>query len=352
LNTERLQELLEAAVKLELATIPPYLCALYSIHPGTNREATLVIRSVVVEEMLHMALAANVLNAIGGRPRVSGRANAPHYPHELPDGVVLDLLPFSAAAIEGFLQVENPEYKADPSVAPPPSALGRRGDLHPSHVLTVSGRPTSIGAFYAEIIAGLRDVAADIGEKVLFCGDPARQISGDYYYAGGGKPVIVTDLESAGLALAEIVEQGEGGMTSPYDADGDLAHYYRFEQLKYRRSYLDADAVGTPTGPPVGVQFDTVYPMLANPRLTEFIDPDLRTVAETANRQWSRLLIQIDAAFDGAPVTLLPAVHTMFKLRDTIVMLLANPLPGHEGYHAGPTFEWIDPPPERARAGS
>jgi hypothetical protein len=88
MTTERLRELLEAAVQLELATIPPYLCALYSIHPGTNTEAALVLRSVVVEEMLHMVLSANVLNAIGGRPRVSGPDRAPHYPHELPDGVV------------------------------------------------------------------------------------------------------------------------------------------------------------------------------------------------------------------------------------------------------------------------
>lgn len=45
MNVDRLRDLLEAAVKLELATIPPYLCALYSTHPGTNLEATMVIRS-------------------------------------------------------------------------------------------------------------------------------------------------------------------------------------------------------------------------------------------------------------------------------------------------------------------
>ena len=37
-----------AAVTLELSTIPPYLCALYSMHPRGNDEAKLVIRSVVV----------------------------------------------------------------------------------------------------------------------------------------------------------------------------------------------------------------------------------------------------------------------------------------------------------------
>ena len=110
MSTDELKELLEAAVKLELSTIPPYLCALYSIHPDGNDEAKLVIRSVVVEEMLHMILAANVLNAIGGEPRIAGPEHVPRYPHELPDGAILDLLPFSAEAIDAFLKVENPEY--------------------------------------------------------------------------------------------------------------------------------------------------------------------------------------------------------------------------------------------------
>ena len=53
----RLVDLLQAAVKLELATIPPYLCALYSMHPkATTRRSS--ERYIVVEEMLHMVLAA------------------------------------------------------------------------------------------------------------------------------------------------------------------------------------------------------------------------------------------------------------------------------------------------------
>ena len=63
-NLHDLHEHLQAAVELELLVIPPYLCALYSLRPMTNAEASLVIRSVVVEEMLHMVLAANVLNAL------------------------------------------------------------------------------------------------------------------------------------------------------------------------------------------------------------------------------------------------------------------------------------------------
>ena len=54
------------------------------------------------------------------------------------------------------------------------------------------------------------------------------------------------------------------------------------------------------------------------------------------------LLTQIDEAFDGSPAALIPAVHTMFRLRDAMLVLLGNPMPGHDPYHAGPTFEWTD----------
>src|SRR4051812_6448817 len=129
MSLTRLRELLQAAVTLELSTIPPYLCALYSMHPHGNDEAKLVIRSVVVEEMLHMVLAANVLNAIGGTPLVAGAEHAPRYPHELPDGVILDLLPFSPQAVEAFLTVENPGHSSHSAHDAAPN--GRR---HAHHV--------------------------------------------------------------------------------------------------------------------------------------------------------------------------------------------------------------------------
>jgi ferritin-like protein len=340
MTRERLIELLQAAVKLELATVPPYLCALYSIHPMGNDEAKLVIRSVVVEEMLHMVLAANVLNAIGGEPRIAGPEHAPRYPHELPDGVVLDLLPFTPEAVDAFLKVENPEHDHRALAPDHPLLAGRRHEHHVSHAASCA-HPRTIGAFYAEIIEGLEQAAADIGEARLFCGDPARQVTHEYYYAGGGRAVKVTDLASAVEALTEIVEQGEGDMHSMFDDDGDLAHYFRFQQLKYDHVYLRSDDAGAPSGPAVGVDYDAVYPMLANPRGADFADPELRAASDAANRTWSGLLRQIEDAFNGEPALLIPAVHSMFRLRDQMLVLLANPLPDQPGRHAGPTFECV-----------
>ncbi|NUT41381.1 MAG: hypothetical protein HOV86_15475, partial [Thermoactinospora sp.] len=67
---DSLRRHLQWAVELEHATLPPYLCALYSIDQERNPDAATVVESVFVEEMLHLALAANLLNAVGGAPRL------------------------------------------------------------------------------------------------------------------------------------------------------------------------------------------------------------------------------------------------------------------------------------------
>jgi hypothetical protein len=338
---ERLQELLQAGVELELSTIPPYLCALYTIKPQGNDEAKLVIRSVVVEEMLHMVLAANVLNAIGGEPRVTGE-HAPQYPHQLPDGVVLHLLPFSPEAVDAFCKVENPGHPFQPLAPDHPLLGGRRHEHHLAACTEGGKRPGSIGEFYNEIVEGLEAAAAELGEAELFNGDVSRQVDPAYYYAGGGSIQPVTDLASAKRALDEIVEQGEGDMGSMFDEDGDLAHYYRFVQLQHGRAYDGSEAGGLPAGRPVAVDYGSIFPMVANPHPEDYGDDDgLRAAAERVDRTWSELLVQIEAAFNGAGEALLPAINSMFKLRDQTAVLLANPLPGAPGRTAGPTFAWV-----------
>ena len=69
-TVEDLREHLQWAIELEHSTLPPYLTALYSIKDGHNTEAAEVIQSVFLEEMLHMTLAANILNAVGGAPEI------------------------------------------------------------------------------------------------------------------------------------------------------------------------------------------------------------------------------------------------------------------------------------------
>ena len=70
-----------------------------------------MIRVVAVEEMLHLTLAANVLNAAGGTPDLTGPGFVPSYPAYLPDGeddFQVDLQRFSPDAVETFLKIERP----------------------------------------------------------------------------------------------------------------------------------------------------------------------------------------------------------------------------------------------------
>ena len=62
-SLEGLREHLQWAIKLKHSTIPPYLCALCSIKVGHNAEATEVLTSVMVEEM--MAFLQGVLRKVG-----------------------------------------------------------------------------------------------------------------------------------------------------------------------------------------------------------------------------------------------------------------------------------------------
>ena len=85
-DLESLHRHVYAAMQLEHATIPLYLTALYSIVPGKNSEGFHILRAVAVEEMLHLTLVCNLMNAIGGRPDLTMPGFTPNYPAYLPDG--------------------------------------------------------------------------------------------------------------------------------------------------------------------------------------------------------------------------------------------------------------------------
>ena len=66
-----LKQGLQAAVELEFATIPVYLCGMWSIQEQSG-PAYERINSIVIEEMLHMGLACNMLTTLDGTPRSCG----------------------------------------------------------------------------------------------------------------------------------------------------------------------------------------------------------------------------------------------------------------------------------------
>jgi Ferritin-like len=118
-HREDLWWLLAEAVQLEQMIMCEYLFAEFSLKQGTEEGLTEeqaqavarwreVIHGIAVEELLHMALVANVMAAIGAAPSF-GRPNFPQISGYFPSGIQLALVPFGPEALEHFLYLERPE---------------------------------------------------------------------------------------------------------------------------------------------------------------------------------------------------------------------------------------------------
>lgn len=180
---EDLRRHLQWAIEVEHSTLPPYLTALYSLDPMRNADAAQLIGGVFVEEMIHLALAANLLNAVGGQPRLDAPHMLPPHPRTMPHAdrsIALALLPFGQEALGMFLRLEQPAHPGDPA----------EGDNY-----------ETIGQFYDAIEKGLRRLCAEVGEDQVFTGDPARQVAGGPFAHTAGHLSPVTDLDSALAAL-------------------------------------------------------------------------------------------------------------------------------------------------------
>ena len=75
-NIAELQGSLLTAIQLEFSTIPPYLCAEWSIDSDPSG-VTDMIHGVVMQEMLHYGLACNMYTATGGS--LSGEIATPDF---------------------------------------------------------------------------------------------------------------------------------------------------------------------------------------------------------------------------------------------------------------------------------
>jgi hypothetical protein len=319
------------AMEIEHATIPPYLCALYSLQDGDNAVPAQIIRSVVVEEMLHMILAANILNAIGGTPQLNQPNFIPNYPTRLPHSGRLfevSLLKFSHDAMNTFLKIERP---ARPDAPPQPDNWW------------------SIAQFYDAIKIALQQFGNEI-----FTGDPARQITAEYYYGAGGQAFAVSDVDSAIAAIDEIIGQGEGVDGTIFAEDGlmarefifkdttEYAHYFRFNQIMQERYYTDSDTPESgPTGPPLAVNWNAVYNMRPNPKMADYpTDSPLRKKSYDFNVTYQRLLNRIERALSGQPDILIKAVVEMYDLKYQAIELMNIPV-DETGQTAGPSFEYV-----------
>lgn len=324
---EDLHRALDNAIKLELGTIPPYLTAYFSIKPGANAAAGAIIRSVVIEEMLHLSLACNLLNAVGGRPRLP--AAVLRYPSPLPMHIGdaphkrfhVPLARLSEDTIGIFMTIEEPEHVLE---FPDAATAELAPDYH------------TIGEFYKAV----GELVQQLGPGI-FTGKKDRQVTG---WIGTHYLHEITDPEAAQQAIELIIDQGEGTETKPGDSE-ELAHYYRFEQIQ-RHETLNPDPK-LPEGyewgePAVGLDPKGVWPMLLNPPKVPLPPGSpVARISDEFDATFTALIDELQRTFDGNPRALGSALAQMHALRLQAQILMPLRVPGRRGT-AGPRFLYLN----------
>jgi hypothetical protein len=291
---------LQTALAIELATLPPYLTAYWSIRDLKSVPARM-IRAIYRDEMFHLGRVCNLiagLKEVHAAPRVVD--SNPTYPGPLPGGVQPDLriglAALSTATTYTFMRIERPAF--DP--------LAR---------VTGIDAPVAIGEFYEAIKTALE------ASKPEF--DVKRQLS-----AGDIEPF--EDYKAAMAGIDWIVREGEGSVEDPRQPDQDNAHYYEFAAIHYGASLKKQDDGswkfnGTPIPmpavhpigevPPGGYAYDAQPPEVAK-ALREF------------DRTWTMLLDQLEKTWAGEVIdeeAFDLAVKAMKELASKAVTLMQAP---------------------------
>ncbi|NES90187.1 ferritin-like protein [Okeania sp. SIO2B9] len=322
---QTLQQALKVAIALEFSTIPPYLTALYSLKDKSS-DAYRVIRSVALEEMLHINLACNLLNAIAEEGNEKTR---PQFYGKL---CIEKLVPETAKEKEIKLPIAYPDTLLRPIFNGPRVQLMAASTDLMSQTFMAIEQPEpidqkeklekgqefdTIGQFYAAI-EKLFDELGKLGNNKnneLFTGNKNWQRTDFYFGSGGGEPIKVTDIETAKKAIQQIMVQGEGATpptTTSYipkqeygtynhygmRTDGtygpivgtpyELSHYFKFKAI--------ADGV---------IPLPSVYPMLPNPSLDKFKldgdhNPDAHYLSQIFSMCYSLLVEALEKIFQSS----------------------------------------------------
>lgn len=348
-NISQLKELhtyLQHAIELEHATIPVYLTGLFSIKQDTNEQARKVMLSVVIEEMLHMSIACNVLNAIGGSPAINQPKFVPTFPGPLPmdvgedRGLQASLNPLTKdQVLNVFMAIEEPEHP-----------------LFKPQGLAPAGPPdgdeySTIGEFYAAIVSKIKELNGTISGGI-FTGDQSKQLVNAQWFPPT-ELFPITDETSADAGIQLIVEQGEGSESSPLDPEKQPAHYYRFAEIYYGHKLIADPSVECGwsfTGEPVPLDEDNIYNLLPNAKASDYKKGTrARRYADQTNYTYSSLLNALHQTFNGDPAYIDKAMGLMYELRLTVQKMvtinLTQDMMNKEldgDYVAAPPFEYVN----------
>lgn len=292
-DREELIYLLSEASELEHALCCCYLFAAFSLKRDVAEGLTPseveavrrwkhVISGVAVQEMLHLALAGNLLTSLGASPHFR-RPNFPQRSKYYPPTLQLTLRGFDERTLDHFIFIERPEGIELPDapgfevLATEPSAAPQTDGIEPHDVSF-----QSVAQLYRDIEEGFKSLCARYGEEHVFIGPASAQATSAYFPFPD--LTAVTDLASALKVIELIVEQGEG-------LRGDIqnSHYARFLAI---RGELDRLRAGRP-------DFEPARPVMENPHTQpppdatgfNLIDnPEARRVSDLFNASYGLMI--------------------------------------------------------------
>ncbi|RYY99439.1 MAG: hypothetical protein EOO11_04990 [Chitinophagaceae bacterium] len=396
---DNLAEALAQAIGIEIATIPLYLYTYYSLNRSPDQEAMqaaivpllekaglspeeaaakaldlsaeimvyankagALIMSVVVEEMLHLALSSNVMQALCGVPELVGKS--PVFPAVLPGHepvFTMDLAPFSLDQLKTFLKIESPD------------------EIHPDLLRAAPFPYITIGKFYEQIkhCISTCDIPFRAAPQLV----PGRgyyipnSIDTVYYdkqhrpqYANAGDSgdlIEVVDKASACTAIEIIQHQGEGNegvegllpdntpncaaprIRADYDdpSGEELSHFEKFAQAWCTYKEL------TTRLEPYGITADTVrswfvLELPVNPKTAQY-PANLQKLSTLLNAIYTYIFVMTEACYKKEGNTqyeiFIFGIHKsmIFLLNSICGFMTGQKYTNDKGVEvlAGPTFE-------------
>src|SRR3989454_4520291 len=353
-SREELVYLLGEACELEHGLLCEYLYAQFSlkrsIAEGVTPEQLARIQAwettvidVVKQEMLHLALATNILTAIGAAPHFE-RPNFPILCRWYPPDVQIALVPFGERALRHFMYLERPEGMALED-AEGFAALSKMDPLRNDDPQLTAGQEEwhTVGHLYRGVEAGLAHLVDRHGEAGVFIGPPEAQATTQVFE--WPQLTAVTDLASASRAIELIVEQGEG-------ARGDWvnSHFGKFVGiLEDFLAMRGLDPAFEPARPVLAVYLrqppDVDQVTLIGDRLTRRVADLFNAVYEVTLQVQSRYFVHHGETPDELETLAKTAKHLMnWVMRNLGPVLTALPVgPSFPGRTAGPAFEIVRP---------
>jgi hypothetical protein len=353
-SREELVYLLGEACELEHGLLCEYLFAQFSLKRSVDEGVTpaqlariqaweQAIIGVTKQEMLHLALATNILTAVGAAPHFE-RPNFPILSRWYPPDVRIALVPFGERALRHFMFLERPEgmtledakgfaalHQMQPLIADDPRLTAAPEEWH------------TVGHLYRGIEAGLARLVDRYGEASIFVGPPKAQATTEIFE--WPQLTAVTDLASASRAIEVIVEQGEGAR-----GDWVISHFGKFVGIL--EDYLavrSADSSFEPAHPVIPVYLR--HPPDVD-EATLIVDPLTRRVADLFNAIYE-VVLQLQARYfvhhGETPEELATLAKTIKHLMNRVMRRLGPVLTSlpvgssSPGRTAGPAFEIVRP---------